>query len=257
MMKTPIQGQTIWITGASSGIGRELALQLADAGNYVIASARSQDKLDELVALKPEHICALVFDVTDDAQCAHTIEKLQTITDTIDVLIMSAGVAEYEDNLDFNVTMYRRVFDANVFGMVNTLAVAKPFLEKAQQRAYIVGVTSLSMVIGFSRAEAYGASKAAADYFLHSLMVDLPRRKYDVSVVRPGFIETPMTSVNDFPMPFLMSADKAAARIIKDMEARPRLIAFPKRLNIILKLISWCPSLWYNYLGPKTSRSQI
>ncbi len=251
-----ITGKTIWVVGASSGIGSALAEQLVDAGNFVIVSARSQDKLEQLVSYQPKKMAYIPMDVTTTDNNAIVIDQLQNITDTIDIVIMAAGTVAYEDNLEFDVEMYRQVFDVNVIGMVNTLAIAKPFLERTQQRAYIVGVTSLSMMIGFPRAEAYGASKAAADYFLHSLFVDLPKRKYDVSVVRPGFVKTPMTSENDFPMPFLMSADDAAKRIINGMKKRKRLIVFPKRLQIILQLLAYFPCLWYNYLGPKASREQ-
>jgi short-subunit dehydrogenase len=251
---TTITDKTIWIVGASSGIGRSLALRLAEAGNFVIASARSEDKLYALQQTNPQRIASVPVDVSNIGDGLDLTRRLQAITDSIDIVVIAAGRVEYEDKLSLDVAMYRRVFDANFFGTVNTLAIAKPFLEAAQQKAYIVGISSLSMMIGFSRAEAYGASKAAVDYFLHALLIDLPQRKFDVSIVRPGFVETPMTSVNDFPMPFMMSADEAAKRILRGMERRQRLIVFPWRLQFILKILSWFPSLWYRYLGPKTSR---
>ncbi len=255
---TTLTDKTIWIVGASTGIGRSLAIKLAKAGNFVIASARSEDKLSQLAVSYPDRIYPLPLDVAQidhDKKRQKSVEqKLQHITDVIDIVIIAAGTVEYQDDMDLDTAMYRRVFDANFFGMVNTVAIAKPFLAASQQRAYIVGISSLSMMIGFSRAEAYGASKAAADYFLHSLCVDLPKRKYDLSIVRPGFVETPMTSVNDFPMPFIMSADVAADRIIRGMEKRKRLIIFPRRLYFIIKLMSTFSYFWYQYIGPKTSR---
>ncbi len=250
-----ISDKTIWLIGASSGIGRSLAIKLADMGNFVIVSARSKDKLDDLAALNPEHIAALPADISDDKSVPHIKQSLKATTDTLDIVIFAAGVVEYEDDLSFDVDMYRKVFDVNVFGMINSLAIAKPLLTSAQQRAYIVGISSQSMLIGFPRAEAYGSSKAAADYFLHSLITDIPHRKFDVSIVRPGFVETPMTSVNDFPMPFLMSADQAADRIIHGMVKRKRVIEFPRRLSWMIRLLSCFPSLWYKCIGPKTSRS--
>jgi short-subunit dehydrogenase len=251
---TTITDNTIWIVGASSGIGEALAIRLMEAGNFVIVSARSEDKLTALAQRNPQRISALPMDISKEADIASISQRLQSITDYIDIVIIAAGVAEYEDGLSLDTAMYRRVFDVNFFGMVNTIAIAKPFLEASSHKGYIVGLSSLSMMIGFSRAEAYGASKAAVDYFLHSLRIDLPQRKFDVSVVRPGFVTTPMTSVNDFPMPFLMTADQAADRILRGMEKRKRLIVFPKRLSMILSLLSCLPSLWYKYLGPKTSR---
>lgn len=249
-----ITDKTIWLVGASSGIGKCLATQLAKAGNTVIVSARSEDKLQALAEENPHNITALPADISKDDDISDIRQRLQSITDHLDIVIVAAGVVEYEDDVSLKTDMYRRVFDVNFFGTVNTLAIAKPLLEKAPQKAYIVGLSSQSMMIGFPRAQAYGASKAAVDYFLHALMIDLPRRKFDVSVVRPGFVETPMTSVNDFPMPFLMDAEAAAERILRGMEKRKRLIVFPRRLALILRLLSCLSSFWYNYLGPKASR---
>jgi short-subunit dehydrogenase len=257
MSKKSIRNKTIWITGASSGIGYELAVKLAEQGNFVIASARNQDKLTRLVEKFPQRITALPADVSQASERQSLSQRIGDITDTIDIVIMCAGVVSYEDDLSFSDEMYQRVFATNFFGLVNTLAVAKPYLEKSRQRAYVVGVSSMSMMLAFPRAQAYGASKAAADYFLHTLCIDLPKRKYDVSVVRPGFIETPMTAENDFPMPFIISAEKAAERIIKGMEKRQRLIMFPGRLGWLIRVISWLPSLWFGVLGPKSSRNQL
>ncbi len=252
-----LRDKTIWITGASSGIGYELALQLADQGNFVIASARNQEQLASLVAHSPKRIVALPADISDSTTRPLIKDKLSEITDSIDILIMSAGVVGYDDNLLFSDEMYQYVFGANFFGLVNTMAIARPFLDKSQQRAYVVGVSSMSMMIAFPRAQAYGASKAAADYFLHSLCIDLPQRHYDVSIVRPGFIKTTMTDENDFPMPFLMTAEVAAKRIISGMKKRKRLIEFPRRLGWLIRVISWFPSLWYGIIGPKSSRNQL
>lgn len=257
MPKQLIRNKTIWITGASSGIGYELAVQLAEKGNFVIASARSQDKLIGLVQRFPQRIVAVPADISKADERQSLSEKLSEVTDTIDIVVMCAGVVGYEDNLNFSDEMYQHVFGANFFGLVNTISVAKPFLAKSQQRAYIVGVSSMSMMLAFPRAQAYGASKAAADYFLHTLCIDLPKREYDVSIVRPGFIETPMTSENDFPMPFIMSSQEAAKRMIAGMEKRKRLIEFPRRLGWLIRFISWFPSLWYGVLGPKSSRNQL
>lgn len=238
-----MSNKTVWLVGASSGIGRALALKLVAAGNFVIVSARRQAQLDELVQLHPTKMAVLKADLSQDNNEIVSAQLTQ-LTDVIDVVVVAMGTVEYEEDVALDVAMYRRVFDANFFGVVNALSIAKPFLEASEQRGYIVGISSLSMMLGFSRAQAYGASKAAVDYFLHTLLIDLPKRKFDVSIVRPGFVETPMTSVNDFPMPFLMSPEQAAERILKGMQKRKRLIVFPRRLSIILGILSWCSSIW-------------
>ena len=252
-----IEGQTIWLTGAGSGIGQQLAILLAQQGNFVIVSGRREQPLNNLVKQYPKNICALPMDVSDASAREQVSQQLSKMTDSLDTLIMGAGTVIYEDQLTFNNEDYQQVFGANFFGMVNTMAIAKPLLMKAEKKAHVVGISSLSMVIGFARAESYGSSKAAADYFLHSLLIDLPHNKFDVSIVRPGFVETPMTKANDFPMPFIISPENAAQRIVKGMEKRKRLIAFPRRLNMLLTLLSWFPSVWYGWLGPKTRRNSL
>ena len=115
----------------------------------------------------------------------------------------------------------------------------------SDRRGQIVGIASLSAVVGFPRAEAYGSSKAAVNYLLESLRLDLFNESIDVTIVNPGFVETPMIGNNDFPMPFIISANKAAEKIIAGIEARKFKVQFPKRLYSILALAAVFPSLWY------------
>ncbi|MBX2807188.1 MAG: SDR family NAD(P)-dependent oxidoreductase [Cellvibrionaceae bacterium] len=251
------QGKTIWLTGASSGIGEALALRLAQMGNYVIVSARRIEPLQALVARYPKCIYALPMDVSESSDLDAFKQQLQAATDCLDMVIMAAGVVEYENDLSFDGALYKRVLDTNFIGAVNTLSVALPLLMKSQQRAHIVGVSSLSVVLGFTRAEAYGASKAALEYFLNALRVDLSPRKFDVTIVRPGFVTTPMTAQNDFPMPFTLSVEEAVDAIIAGVARRKRQFSFPGRLTVLLKLLSWFPGLWYRILGPRMSRNRL
>jgi short-subunit dehydrogenase len=247
-------GKTVWITGASSGIGRCLALQLAQMGATVIASARNKEKLEELTKLSPQNIIALPVDVTNAAQVSDMQYQLASRVESIDVAIFAAGIVEYENNLAFDEKIYKEVFDVNFFGLVNSVAMAMPLLKKSVFKPYIVGVTSLTVVIGFPRAEIYGSAKAAADYFLKSLRMDLPYQQFDISIVRPGFVKTPMTDVNDFPMPFIISAESAAQRIIDGMNKRKMFINFPRRFYWILHILSGFPSVWYRWLAAKIRR---
>lgn len=248
------QGKTVWITGASSGIGRCLSLKLADMGATVIASARSKEKLTELTKLSPQNIIALPVDVTNAAQIREVQNQLENRVEAIDVAIFAAGVVEYENDLAFDEATYKKVFDVNFFGLVNSVAIVMPLLKKSTFKPYIVGLTSLTVVIGFPRAEIYGSAKAAADYFLKSLRMDLPHQQFDISIVRPGFVKTPMTDVNDFPMPFIMSAESAAQRIIDGMNKRKMFINFPKRFYWILNTLSGMPTIWYRLLAAKIRR---
>jgi short-subunit dehydrogenase len=256
-------GKTVWLTGASSGIGRALALELVKLDCIVIISGRRKEILQEIAKQAPQHLIPLAMDVTASDRRSQVQAELADRVESIDIAIFSAGVVEYENHLDFDIEQYRRVFEANFFGLVNSVAIALPLLRKSREnlrksndKPYIVGLTSLSMLVGFPRAEMYGSSKAAADYFLKSLRTDLSPEEFDVSIVRPGFVKTPMTSVNDFPMPFLMTAEEAAARILAAMNKRKLLIEFPLRLTWLLKLFSRFPSLWHTSIATRMSRQQ-
>ncbi len=248
------EGKTVWITGASSGIGRCLAVDLANMGAVVIVSARSVSKLNDLAKISPQKILPLPLDVSDESLVDQAREQLSSRVESIDVAILAAGVVEYENDLAFDMPSYKKVFDVNFFGLVNSVNIAMPLLKNSSHRPYIVGVTSLTVVAGFPRAEIYGASKAAADYFLKALRMDLSKEDFDISIVRPGFVKTPMTDLNDFPMPFIISAEKAAQTIIKNMDKRKLFINFPRRFYWLLRCLSCFSSVWYRLLAPKMRR---
>lgn len=247
--------KTCWITGAGSGIGRELALRLARAGNTVYASGRDAAKLEDLVEAAGGNVIALPCDVTDDRAMA-TLFDMQGPTH-LDLAILCAGTCEYIDLPDIDMDSMRRVLDTNFFGIANACVAALSLMENTTRtghRPHIIGIGSLSSHVGLPRAEAYGASKAAMSYFLESLRIDLQGR-VDVTVVYPGFVTTPMTAANDFPMPLLMPASKAADIILKRARKRPLTIAFPRRLHWLLRSMALCSPLWYKFIGPRLSRT--
>lgn len=256
-----ISNKKIWITGASSGIGSELALQLAEAGNTVVVSARSIGKLEAL-CLKSQalsgSILAMPCDVTKDEEVKAVRASLTSMIGTLDMVIICAGRCEYIDNAQLDAPLFRRVYDVNVFGAVNTTTAALPLLEdtaktSANSKPQIVAIASLSAVTGLPRAEAYGSSKAAMIYLFNTLRLDLQKR-IDVTVVNPGFVATEMTSKNDFPMPFMMQPSEAARCIIKGVARRKLTVNFPLRLWLSLKIPSLIPALWYRVIGPKLVR---
>lgn len=256
-----IENKNIWITGASSGIGSELALQLAEAGNSVVVSARSEDKLTALSAKAASlsgDIVPLVYDVTKDGESNAVRSSLAGIVGALDIVIICAGRCEYVDNAELDTDLFRRVYDVNVFGAVNSALVALPLLKKVDAsrrgRPQIVAIASLSAVTGLPRAEAYGSSKAAMIYLFNTLRLDL-EKSVDVTVVNPGFVATKMIEQNDFPMPFMMHPQEAASRIIKGVEKRKLTVNFPLRLWLSLKLPSLIPSVWYRWIGPRLVRS--
>ena len=275
-MNKTITAKHIWITGAGSGIGKSLALAYAKAGNRVVISGRDGEKLNRVAEVYPDNITVLVWDVTDDQSCDAIRAVLQVKLGWLDIAIFNAGYCEYTDGAELKVDSFRRVYDVNVFGIVNGVNVAMPLLSALNDTVYskapndssnnvsikrsrgqIVGVGSLSAMIGMPTAESYGSSKAAANYLLESLRIDVANKGIDVSVVNPGFVETPMTAVNNFPMPFLMSADAAAVRIMAGIEARRHKIQFPKRLHWILAVVACFPRLWFRINRAVLSRSKL
>ncbi len=249
--------KTTWITGASSGIGRAVALRLALQGHHVIASARDENRLlalrDEALAGNSEaRVDVLPFNVTDTTSIDTMQRRLSELTPGIDLCILSAGHCEYIEDAELDVNVFERVFNTNFFGAVNSVKIALPLLRKAPGgRGHLVAVSSLASVIGFPRAEAYGASKAALGYLFESLRIDLMPDSIDVTVINPGFVRTRMTDKNDFSMPFLMEVEEAARRITRAIERRPRSYSFPGRLSWLLRFMSWFPGLWLRVMQPR------
>lgn len=246
-----------WITGAGSGIGEALALRLAGAGHTVLVTGRNGDRLaalkDRLPAEAGGTLVSLPCDVSDDARMRSLFREHAAWVPHLDGIILCAGLCEYIDLPDLDVASVRRVTEVNFFGVVNACAAALPLLrERAGQgaRPYIAGVSSMSTYLGFHRAEAYGASKAAMAYFLDSLRCDV-QEQMDVCVIYPGFVKTPMTEQNDFAMPTIVSVDAAAEHILGKLESRPRNIRFPWRLHAMLSIARCCQGLWYRLAIPR------
>lgn len=250
-----LSGEVIWISGASSGIGQQLAMQLASAGNRVIISARNRSSL-EAMATQHDNLIPLPCDVTDRDSMQLLALQLASISDHIDRLIINAGNCEYLDIHKPDWSMMKRIMNVNFFGAINMLEIALPLLKKSAQRPHIVGVVSLATALPFARAEAYGASKAALQYFLDSLRVDLIEDGIDVTVINPGFVKTPLTDKNDFAMPFLLSSEKAAERMAKAISKRPYEYNFPRRLHYLLNTLACFPRYWAKHLSPKLNQHQ-
>lgn len=260
-----MKDKKIWLIGGGSGIGRELALKLAGSGNSVVISGRGIESLTEVATAFQQstndgsgRVIPLVYDVTDDEASTSIAQQITTLVGSLDILIFCAGRCEYVDDAELSVDLFRRVYDVNVFGMVNAVSAALPLMKAKSatntDNPQVVGVASLSAVVGLPRAEAYGSSKAATIYLLDSLRLDLDRYSVDVTVVNPGFVETPMTAANDFPMPFIMQVEDAADCIITGIEKRKRTVNFPWQLLLSLKIGAWFPALWYGFVGPRLAR---
>jgi len=247
--------RSIWIIGASTGIGRALAENLAREDRGLFLSARHEPPLDRLAAQLPGRAEALPLDIIDAQSVATAAEFIGGRCAGLDMVIINAGTCEYIDASDIDPAVIRRVMETNFHGAVHAVHAALPLLRYARQlrqsvRPMLVLVSSSVTYLAMPRAGAYGASKAALRYLAESLKLDLQHEGIDVRIVSPGFVKTPLTDRNDFPMPFLMDADTAARRIVRGLAGSRFDIHFPRRFTWLLKLLALLPApLRHRLLG--------
>jgi len=230
----------IWLTGASSGIGNALAKQLIAEGAKVIVSARNETKLNELVALNPDNVTSVPFDVTQKDCYEAICQKVETAYQGIDIVILNAGDCQYIDPKQFDAEKVHNMIHVNFMSMVYAIEKILPAIRQSQN-PHIVAMSSAAAYTGLSRSEAYGSSKAAVKYFFESLRVDLYHEKIPITIICPGFIKTPLTDKNDFPMPMRISADKAAQNMIKGIKRYKKEIHTPWLFVAMLRFISILP----------------
>ncbi|WP_165311713.1 SDR family NAD(P)-dependent oxidoreductase [Vibrio ziniensis] len=228
---------SVLITGATSGIGRQLAIDYATRGWNVIACGRNKDVLTEL-SEKFANIDSCDFDVTDRMQTVNTLRTLPWIPS---LWILNAGNCEYIDNGKMDAKLVERVFQTNVFGLTNIIEAIEPHLMSGQRVAI---VSSIASELALPRAEAYGASKAAAGYIARSLRLDWRERGVEVSTIFPGFVDTPLTAKNTFSMPMLITVEQASKAIQNGLDKGLANIYFPKRFTWILRALGALPYSW-------------
>jgi len=222
----------VLITGASSGIGKQLAQDYAAEGWEVIACGRDAEKLIAVAAASPL-IIPLRFDITDLSETRQALQDVQA-----DLVILCAGTCEYFDDGVVEAEKVVRVMNTNFIGPVNCLDALLPRLAPGS-RVALVG--SVAWLLPFSRSEAYGASKAALAFFARSLAVDLAKRQIHISLIQPGFVETPLTARNDFPMPMMVTVVQASKHIRKKLARGASEIAFPPLFARLLKTTALLP----------------
>ena len=235
--------KTILITGATSGIGLALFEHYVARGDKVIACGRDSSKLS-LLSNKAYKTC--LFDLNNPA----AIENQLKGVGGIDIVLLNAGDCRYiDDAKNFDGKLFADIITTNLTSLGWLLQFTLPQLINGGQ---LVLVSSSATILPFPRSEAYGASKAGMDYLANSLRLDLAEHSIDVTLVHPGFVKTPLTDKNDFNMPFLMTSNEAASRIITGVDKRKRYLHFPKRLTLLLKFISYLPSsLWQKIITRK------
>jgi len=242
-----------WLTGASSGMGAALALHLLAQGHQVALGARRADKLTALAERFPDQVLLAVGDIDQPGQVARIAEQIEHAWGALDQVILNAGTCEYLEPGHFDPALIDRVIRTNLTGTSLCLAAALPLLRHGQRPHLVVMGSSVSW-LALPRAGAYGASKAALRYLVESLRIDLVGEGIDVTLVCPGFVDTPLTRRNDFPMPQLWSAERAAAHIIARLPHRPLEIAFPATFTLVLRLLGALPARWRLKLGRRLAR---
>ena len=250
--------QIVFITGASSGIGSALARHYAKQGAVLGLVARRGDQLKTLAATLTGDSAKQVFcyplDVTDTAALRAAAESFIADAGTPDIVIANAGVSsgtltECAEDLD----VIKRIFAVNLHGMAATFS---PFIAAMRQKGSgrLVGIASVAGIRGLPGAEAYSASKSAAITYLESLRLEMRSSGIKVVTIAPGYIETPMTAVNHYRMPFLLPVDEAARRFARAIERGSSYTVIPWQMGVVAKLLRILPNWLYDRLFAKAPR---
>ena len=244
----PAPPAKLFITGASSGIGQALADYYAAQGAQLGLCARRSEPLLQLAARWPGQIHCYPLDVTDAAALRAAGEDFMADLGVPDVVIANAGISmgtlsEHAEDLD----AIRRIMDTNFFGMAASFS---PFIGPMRRagRGRLVGIASVAGIRGLPGSEAYSASKAAVIAYLESLRVELRASGVKVVTLSPGYISTPMTAVNPFPMPFLMSAEAAAPRFARAAAKGCSYVVVPWQMGVLARLLRLLPNAVYDRL---------
>jgi len=243
-MPTP---KSVFITGASSGLGRGLALHYAKAGATVYALARRKDALQQLAAEAPAgSIVPVPLDVQDTSALVKAIER----ADPLDMIIANAGIGQLTPARKIDRAVVKRIMDVNATAACVTIAAALPKMVE-RNAGHVVAVSSLAAFRGFPGHAAYCASKAAVHVFMESVRVDLRRTRVRATTIYPGFVKTEMTAKNKFPMPFLMELDDAVEVMARGLARGAKTIAFPMPMAALTRTLGAIPRSVYEPLAGK------
>ena len=239
-----MDNKTIWITGASSGIGKALAIKFSKEGWNVAISARRENLLEE-IAKSNNNIYPFPLDVTNSEKCKSIFESVIKKTGEINISVFCTGIHDPKSEKKLNIEKIREIMEVNFFGTVNSInAIYDYYKEKKSGQISIV--SSVAGYRGLPAAGAYCASKSALSSFAESLYFDLKRFNVRVSLVNPGFIKTPMTDQNDFPMPMMKSAEFAAEQMFKGLTQKKAFeIHFPVAFTSMMKVLKVIPNGLY------------
>ena len=247
--------KVVWITGASSGIGKSLALKFAKEGWNVAISARRENLLNK-ISESNENIKSFPLDVTDKNKCKDVFDKVKNEFGNVDICFFSTGTWSPKKEKDIDVEQIENVFKVNFFGTLNCIKAVEEYF-KNKKGGTITIVSSIAGYRGLPNTTGYGPSKSALISLAESLYFDFEKHNVRVCLVSPGFIKTPMTDKNDFKMPFLKTPEFSADKIYDGLINKKNFeIHFPKELTLTLKLLKLLPSKVYFNLVKKLTKYQ-
>ncbi|QPC87260.1 SDR family NAD(P)-dependent oxidoreductase [Mesorhizobium sp. NBSH29] len=241
MSKSMEQPGTAWVTGAGTGIGRAVALKLARTGWRVAASARTKADLDALSAEAGGNIVPVPLDVRDAEAVDTGFAEMEKTLGSVDLVVLCAGIYRRDTARTLDPKEFEATVTTNLVGTANCLAAVMPAM-MARKAGRIGVVGSVVGYVGLPGASAYGATKAALINLCQSLYPELMANGVQLSLISPGFVETPLTDKNDFPMPFMISAEEAANHIVKGLGSARFDIAFPWKMVVAMRLLAALPS---------------
>ena len=239
-----MNNKTIWITGASSGIGKALAIKFAQEGWKVAISARRENLLKE-ISKSQNNIDYFPLDVTDIEKCKTVFNDVKKKLGNVNISVFSTGIHDPKSEKKLNLEKVRKIMEVNFFGTVNSINAVYDYY-KDKKSGQISIVSSVAGYRGLPAAGAYCASKSALSSFAESLYFDFKRDNVRISLVSPGFIKTPMTDQNDFPMPMIKSPEFAAEQMFKGLtKSKSFEIHFPKTFTSLMKVLKVIPNGLY------------
>jgi short-subunit dehydrogenase len=247
-----LRNRTLWLIGASSGIGAALAPALAAQGAVLALSARRETELEAIAEACRGKVRPLVkpLDVTDKTQVDRVYAELVEAWGKVDVLFFNAATSGRSQVDEFDTLAALNQVDVTYMGLIRaTGAVLPDMLQRGN--GHIVGTASIAGYAGFPRAAAYSSAKSGAIAFLQALRIELKDRGVGVVTVNPGFVKTPLTEHNTFRMPFLLTPEQAAASIVRGLLAGDDEIHFPRRLSLPAKLVTGLPRPVFEWLARK------
>ncbi|NDP49464.1 MAG: SDR family oxidoreductase [Sulfuriferula multivorans] len=241
----------VFITGASSGLGAALAQYYGAQGARLGLAGRRLDGLQATAAGLDAQLYQA--DVRDATAMQHAAKDFISVVGTPDIVIAAAGISVGTLTEEFaDAEVFRAVMDANVLGLVHTF---QPFIAAMQINSGVLcAISSVAGVRGLPGGGAYSASKAAATVYLEALRLELKSRRIAVVTVAPGYIDTPMTQVNPYVMPFKLSAQTAAIKIARCIELRRSYTVIPWQMAWVARLLKWLPNPVYDAVFEKAPR---